>query len=420
LSGQTGSLRAVLRGQIRQLQRHGLRIVAAKVMRLCQYALNALWAIPAVLLIRALRNVYPIRLGQFITERIGHFVIDAAIHLARSQLPSRGKTLFWLPRDTANAQWARMVTRQLPVHQWVWYLIFFDHILPGRPAPSLESTNYSRDIEGAVHQTAARFEFTPGEDAVAHAWLRSKGWKEGEKFVCLLVRDPAYLAVTRTHAGEDWAYHNYRDSDIDTYVEGVRHLVEHGYWVVRMGKVMAAPLSFKHPRVIDYPFLSDQNDLMDVWLSARCHFFVSTGSGIDLIALVYERPVVFLNYLPLRLLVTFGNAMTACKRLTWDATGESLTLREHLANGFLEQGEYAAAGINIQNLIGQEILEVISEARLRADGNWTDSTDDIERRSRFWAILHEWSEFHRYHRVVHPNALPSAVWLAETQASFFQ
>ena len=98
------------------------------------YGLHAPWAIPGVLIIRALRPWLLVRLRRIHCERIGHFVGDTALFLAQwSVSPRRRRTvdLYWFPDRPSNHQWARMVCRTLTVRWWVRYLLFYNGAFPG-------------------------------------------------------------------------------------------------------------------------------------------------------------------------------------------------------------------------------------------------------------------------------------------------
>ena len=124
------------------------------------------------------------------------------------------------------------------------------------------------------------------------------------QFVCLIVRDSAYLD---SQIPNDWNYHNYRDSDIQNYVLAAEALAERGYFVIRMGAKVHAAMNSAHPKVIDYATNGMRSDFMDIYLGAKCHFAISTGSGWDSIPEIQRRPVVFVNYVPVGYLSTFRN-----------------------------------------------------------------------------------------------------------------
>ena len=132
----------------------------------------------------------------------------------------------------------------------------------------------SRDKHGLLSKTSKQMSFLQEEENEAKAWLRNHGWKDGMPFVCLLVRDSAYLIRDPIHkwTKEHSYYHTYRDSDILTYVQAAEYLAEQGIWVLRMGKIPEEPIPIQHPKIIDYAFHPENNDLLDVWLFANCDF----------------------------------------------------------------------------------------------------------------------------------------------------
>lgn len=395
---------------------------SAPLLKSAAYVLNAIWAVPFVIAMRAVRPWVLVRAGAMRSDRIGHFVVDAALYLADRTLKRRDRRvvdLLWFTGLPCNTQWARMVKRTFPTGWWVRYVIAFNRRLPGGAAHDLPPLNASRDVHGTIARAGSRFEFSPAEEERARAWLRRRGWRDGEKFVCLLVRDSAYLASDRMHAGYDWSYHDYRDSRIETYVDAVSALLEKGYWVVRMGKIMHERFPLRHERVIDYPFVDDQDDLLDIWLSANCAFFVSTGTGIDTVAIAYERPAVFVNFNPLGNIVSYARNVCVPKELVWKATGQSLTLREHCEHGYMvDTAGYERAGIGLTDLSAAAIEAAVMECEARVGGTWRETAEDERLQQRFWQALATWSRYSEMHGWRHPQARAGAAWLRSMGDAF--
>ena len=180
--------------------------------------LNGVWAIPIIIVIRIIRPFLLIRFGTFISNRIGHFVGDSAHQFVKQD--TNIIELFWLDNSTCNKQWSKMVKRNLSVYWWVKYVDIWNKYLPGGDIHSRPlSVNSSRDLHGLLdkHQ-GEMFKFTPMEEKKAKEWLEKQGWRDGDSFVCLLVRDSEYLDSEQKLSEYDWGYHSYRNSDIGTYV----------------------------------------------------------------------------------------------------------------------------------------------------------------------------------------------------------
>ncbi len=199
--------------------------------------------------------------------------------------------------------------------------------------------------------------------------LPKLGIPAGAKWVCLIVRDAAYLPQL--------AYHRYRDSDVDTYAEAALWLARRGYYVVRMGVKVAKPFACKHPRVIDFATNGTHNDFMNMYLAANCKFAISNGTGLDAICTAFRRPVCYANYVPIEYLSTWNPRSLAIWK-HHEKDGKRMTLAEIYKSGagmFLTAEQFEEAGITLVDNTPEEISAVVREM---ASGR---STDD---QSAFW------------------------------------
>lgn len=392
------------------------------------YAANAIWAVPAVLLMRLVRPLVHIRATVLLGYRIGHFVADTSIILSRraAERPRRPTyDLFWIDKS-CNEQWARMVSRRLFVRPWVRYVAGFNQLIPGGEKHRVRLPDWSDAVTEyePLRLSNERFPFTAAEEEAARSWLRQRGWRDGERFVCLLARDAAYLRheAPRTGRSADaFDYHSYRDTDIRDYELAVRQLLEKGYWVIRLGKVVHERLPVAHPKFIDYPFAEGRCDLLDIWLSARCSLFVSTSTGIDIIPVVYGTPpLVCVNALPLFGQLAFLGRLWVPKHLRWKDSGRRLTLREHCEHAYARSDDYKRAGILIEDLSPEEIASAVAEGESRLRGAWIETEDNECRQRRAWDIQTHMPGADKYHPYVHPEARLGSEWLRSMGDTFLE
>lgn len=380
--------------------------------------INGLWAIPTVLMIRALRPLHLIRMGSLNSLRIGHFVFDGAEQVARLQQQHPNTTdWFWLG-ETCNSQWERMIRRSLPIHGCVKYLDRWNRVLPGGSTHERPSSYIrSRDVEGLFTRYDVKIPFLPAETDEALEWLRSKGWKDGEPFVCLVVRDDEYMANDPLHGDgtarsyEKRSYQDYRNSDIATYIPAIRWLAKQGIWVIRMGKLMAKPLPTDMDHVIDYAFCQNKSDLLDIWLFANCTGCISSTTGIDQIPMIYDRSSLYLNALPLGCFSSYVNAIWVSKPLRWANNGNELSIDELLKHSYWAANEYEAAGIDIVDMTPNAIILAVQEFWQRIDGTWKAQPGDELNQQEFWETCKAWSDYVFYHGWRHPEARIGAAWL---------
>lgn len=376
-------------------------------------------AVPFLMLLRVIRPWHLIRFGFFRNERIGHFAADVGHHYARKLLaPSHTSDWYWLPEgQSCNTFFDKMVRRNFKVYPFTSYLYRWNQLLPfGIPHSLPSATTGSRDLEGVLEKSPSMLPFLPKEDMAAQRWLEEQGWHKGDSFVCLQVRDNSYLNTE--YVGSDWNYHNYRDSDIATYVKASEWLADQGVWVLRMGKIMKQPMPTNHPRIIDYAFHPGKSDFLDIWLFAHCGLCISTGTGPDMVSDIYRRPLLLINFMPLRNLFSWSDAIHVPKHLIWKKTQTYLTWSDHLKNSYSETKQYDDFGIEIVDLSPDEILLAVQEAWLSLQGSWVESEGNSQRQARFWQVLRSDPEFDSLHCWIHSKSRVVDYWLKKMGDDF--
>lgn len=395
--------------------------------KLIRYLASGVWAIPAVLLVRALRPLILIRFATIDPMRIGHFVQDFGIRFAKREVEkSNSLDLYYLQSTkdglTSNQFWETLVKRHFHIGNSFKYLFQWNQIIPGGRLHTgeLESTDKprSRDINGYLEKCERKMRFLPEEEATARQWLMNQGWKQGEKFVCLLIRDGAFLAGA--FPSVDYSYHSYRNSDPANFTLAAEWLAEQGAWVLRMGSSVEQHFQSSNARIIDYALCSTKSPFLDIWLFANCDLCVTTGSGPDAVSDVFRRPTLFVDYLPLCHMRSWSEFIAAPKRLKWAATGEELTLTEYIDADFLESNLYEKSGISITPLSPKEILQATQELWDRSFEEWTESEYSIKSQRDFWSIFSSHRLFSDYHGFIHPKAKISQRWLENTRDDFFR
>jgi len=401
--------------QLSQIQEEGWIAIQRKLMRLPQVVVSIhlmILAVPLVLLIRVIRPWLWIRFGQFASHAIGHCVYDPEYYLSEQEVLNEitYDCFYYQSWITPNEQWDLMLRRTLRIHSIFRYLDLANRLIPGSELHrKVTHENQSRDIKAYLTKTKPHIKFTQNEDDRGKLFLNNLGLSPEDRFVCMIVRDSAYKE--EFHKWRDWAYHNFRDSAIKTYNDTAISLAEKGYWVLRMGKKVHKPFKVGNSNVVDYANSSDRSDFLDIWLMANCYFCISTGTGLDEIARVYRRPAVYVNYLPIQLMVSYDNILNNPKHLVWKDTKKRLTLSEHLEHAYGRSEDYEKANIKVEDLTAEEILDAVLELESRLNGTWKGTDFDTQQQSLFWQLLRSHEDFNKFHGVIHPEARVGAHFL---------
>jgi putative glycosyltransferase (TIGR04372 family) len=397
-----------------------------------KYAINGIWAVPLVFLVRLIRPLILIRFGFINSVRIGHFVPDGSMHYVNNLNKETNRIIevFWVDSRVSNEQWLKMLKRNLHIYNWSKMLDWANQIIPGGKAHyrqnSLNPDGGNRDFKGIFSKNKFGIPFTDDEILSSKEWLKSKGWSEGEPFICLIARDSNYLGKHPFYGNnqeeqfKNYSYHNFRDSEINTYLPALEWLADQGVWVLRMGKIMERQLVSNKDKIIDYAFLKEKNDLLDIWLFANCTACISTACGPDYIPYVYNKPLLFLNALPLSEIWSFANNTRVPKTLSWKDSNHRLSLNEHLENTYYLNNSYIKAGIEVKDLTSDEILLYVKDYWLRFNNKNILSKTDKILQSQFWIGLKKWEDFSQYHGWINPKSIISPAWLKNQNSTFFK
>jgi len=198
-----------------------------------------------------------VRIGKVYNPQIiGNFSLSTDIYLRQRQLvaePDQEITIFLAEASPINSQLMKMFQRKLPIVSDPLLLYIYDNV-PEFAASSHylpQLTNYSNEYE-LFTKTRATLAFTEEEIRYGYSLLAQLGITCSDWFVCLFSREAAF---------KKWQYPglNYiaedihRNSDINTFSDAIELILGQGGIVVRMGSIVTQELTYKHPRVIDYP-----------------------------------------------------------------------------------------------------------------------------------------------------------------------
>jgi len=372
--------------------------------------LLSLICIPLVIIIRLIKPIYWIRFGWFFSSRIGHFAFDVEYYLSERELrlhPEKANDIFFYRwGKPANIYFSKLVKEHLNIGSWVEPLFIANNFIyrgsTHKVLPAVINSG-SRDIKGILTQVKPQLYFSDEETVLGHSFLRSFDIYS-EKFICMIVRDSAYL--------KDATYHNYRDSDVKTFMNAAIALADKGYAIFRMGKKVKNPIDVSHPNIIDYAATDLRSDFLDIWLMANCSFCISTGTGLDEISRIFRKPAVYLNIVPFTNMVSYDNVISVPSILKWKENGEMLTLTQCLNHDYYFVDEYFNAGIEIEKLKPSDICNTVLEKEARLNGTWQESNEDKLLQEEFWKIFKSHQNFQKYHGNIHPEARVGAHFLS--------
>ncbi len=349
-----------------------------------------------VLVMRAIRPWFLIRINILTSERIGHFAANTELYLcerdAGINVPEGRYVDLWYHNwPICNQQLARMWNRVLHVGPR-WLLATVDWVNDSIPCGEAHrigmNTMHDRDVHNLLDRFPPHLSFLPEEVKRGEAGLRAIGIPEGAPFVCLIVRDSSYLK--ETVPWKSWDYHDHRDCNIQNYILAAQKLTERGYYVVRMGAMVREVMAVDHPMIIDYAAKGLRSDFMDIYLGAKCTFCISTTTGFDAVPYIFRRPIVYVDMVPLEHVYTFSQKFLSTTKKHWLRNeNRFMTFHELFSPVFttIKAAGYERMGIDLLESTPEEIAAVVLEMEERLKGTWETTEEDEELQRRFWGLL---------------------------------
>ena len=354
------------------------------------------------LFIKLVSTIVVIRFGFFRNDVIGNSLFDLEYYLSYTK-KYKNKYIykdFFFPtiNKYPNKFFFTLAKRSISISSLYKYI--YDTIKYFNDNKHIVSmvnySNGSRDVIGLLKTSNVNLKFNRKEQILGKDFL-NRYLIKSNKFICVLVRDNAYKKKYQKHIKDNWSYHNYRNTDIEKFKESILYLIQQGYYVIRMGKSAEKKLDINNSKFIDYPFIKDKNDFLDIWLMANCFFCVTTGTGLDDVCVTFRKPIVEVSYLPIGYLrCNQAQTVSIFKKLQNKKTKKFLSIKDQISYNLIDalhKNMYENKNIEIIDNTSKEILEAVTEMDLKLNNRWFEDDKDIKNQEIFFDHIKKWKEF---------------------------
>jgi putative glycosyltransferase (TIGR04372 family) len=332
-----------VKSQIKQIKLLKIKIIIYKGKQFIYFIFIFFFLIfffPIYLILRIISKIILIRFSFLPSRSIGHLIVDANLYLCSLKENSFFKfDFFYLKKPICNYALIKLLKRHLIILPEIFVLPFTilnkikyirnpkHNIVLNKFQTGLDLRN--RDTE---HKQISYFNQKDIENG--NYFLRNLGLSKDDKFICLLCRDDQYYNKFY-NSNYDLDYQLYKDQstfrncNIENFTLISEYLVGLGYYVFRMGSDVSRPFSINSKNFFDYSTSGIRTEYLDIFLSAHCDLFLTTGSGLDSIAQVFNRPTVYVSSTMLGAIPhTSKKNLSIFKHFINKKNGKRLTLSE--------------------------------------------------------------------------------------------
>ena len=139
--------------------------------------------------------------------------------------------------------------------------------------------------------------------------------------------------------------------------------VDRGLTVIRMGSVVKDVMQTDNPGIIEYACRGFRTELLDIYLSAKCLFFINGASGIQSLPMVFRRPIIHSEHVPLEYVMSWSSkSITIFKKYWLKNEHRLMTFREIIESGagrYVYGQNYEEYGIQLIDNTAEEIADGI-------------------------------------------------------------
>ena len=325
-------------------------------------------------------------------QRIGHLMLEADCFV-KEQLLNEGPTLRAVMLVPAGKS-----ANHAAVRYWSKYFIVFENpilvsfLKPFQHHPWTKfntrkyvSSGQTADIYRIYNNWGIRPPLLKLEQCDVERGdevLKLMGVPEGAWYVCLHAREGGYSVY-------DEHFHKHRNISITNFDKAIAYIVSQGGWCIRMGDTSMSPA----PNIlglIDYALSAYKQDWMDLFLAARCKFFLGSNSGAQSMAMAFGTASALAGMAPLSVMAVGRNDICIPMLYKSDEVGRTLTFNEILqskAASYKLAEEYEKARISLEHNTPEDILDLTIEIFQRVEGTYIVEIDDELRQGKFKSML---------------------------------
>ena len=388
---------------IEEVKRGGLKIVFRKILTIIKIILQIPFYLLSLIVILLIYLVEPLIMVRFISiesGRLGHFLANTEIFLCEKDaginIPKQKYFDIFFFNDICNKQIAKMWKRELFIVPRFFIFPIYNlnkiltKIFPRFKKHIAGSLQSDRDVYNLLEKSKPHIHFTEKELKYGEEFLKKCGLSKKTKYICLIVRDAAYLK--EKYPEKNWSFHDYRNYEIENFYEAAETLTKRGYFVFRMGSKVEKKFSTENKMIVDYANLPDRSDFLDVYLGANCSFCISTSCGFDAIPFVFRKPIAYITVPIQHFFTSSKNFLIISKHHFSENLNKKLSFSEILKVGATDcenSNDYKNKNITLIENSSEEIKDFSLEMLDRYENKWIDDKNNIEMQKIFWKKYYE-------------------------------
>ena len=350
-----------------------------------------------VFLIIILRPLIRIRVGKLNSSRIGHLSINTAKYYINNKWLKKNNYIdfFYCDKLIANKYLLSLWEKKINILPRLFLFSIYGVIMYFKYTKRYHYADNNEGGDMDPENVIDKFDpvlSVPEKDLIKGRAILNKMNPENRKIILFFSRDDAYTDFLLTN-NIDIRFHSYRNANIDSFQLAAEELSQKGYTLIRVGSQVKKKIKFNSQYIIDYSNSVYQSDFMDIYLQSVCEFFITTGSGINSVAHIFKKPLLYVSFSPYGYSPTDISRLKCIYKKVFDTSkNKFLPLSEMFERGIAQAYNtdfYIKNNITLIDNTSEEIRDACVEMLDSINCNFQISEHDKNIHAKFWDIYYE-------------------------------
>ena len=260
--------------------------------------------IPRILvpILKLIKIFYNFRVCLMHTDRLGHLSNNTQLFFIRHKRNLLEDTNYYLIAPSINS--SKIANKDLLLlhieytkslknvriitSSFFYYLLLFSQGFLNDKRLFFSLEYKSNEIEFSFQEQTVSF--NEKQRVFGNDILLQMNIKQNDKLVCIYTRDASFLENRDNNV--DWSYHDYRNTNIESYLKAIKFLINKGYKVIRIGSEYSKSLNYINDNFIEYNLSEYKSGFMDLYIPYLVSFIIGCKSGATDLSLLFNTPIL--------------------------------------------------------------------------------------------------------------------------------
>ena len=256
-------------------------------------------------------------------DALGHLIFDLN-YILNNKIGKKKYCFFFTNKQEINSFLEDYARNKLNI-SYKYYFNYRINLFLKIKKPTLQlNIKGSRDDKGFLRNKKSKILFTREQEEFGRNILEKL---QINKFIGLIIRDQSFKKKLYPHI--NFNYHSHRNVPVKCLKKSLNFAINFND-IVRLGNETKSKINYleTYKNYFDYSKFPIKNSFLDIWLTSKSKFLISTGTGLDEVGAIFKIPTLYFGLTDLVQVPQYRYCLIQPSYLFWKKNNKMLTLSE--------------------------------------------------------------------------------------------